>query len=363
LVKTVWSIGGRSNIHYRVARLNSDTRITATQLFGAEEGREIPTLEAHEWTIGGWTLGSSPGDDAVARSVLLIRPDSRHELPVYNEPPDIRAAFQLRSKWEGVRSFPVRVSSWGIGIEEFLLHIAAEVPQRSDAKKVMGQWSEAFLRLTGREFQATITPWPNVRFGSGPFRQMSSLSAGELDVMVTVGSLLSQQLGLLRVYPNSGAGGFAFIDEVDLRLHPKWQEVVIPLFLDLFPDITFVITTHSPFVLRSLDPVKCRTIRLPDGHQFDYDFRAWPVEDILNVVFDVSEWSQDVAADLKSLRQFAAAPGGAPGALALYTKLRGRGAALEAECRRIVALHGTSELAELLAGSKPDEPLGTAADA
>lgn len=47
--------------------------------------------------------------------------------------------------------------------------------------------------------------------------------------------------------------GIVLIDEIELHLHPKWQREVIPALLSTFPNIQFLITTHSPQVLSRVD--------------------------------------------------------------------------------------------------------------
>ena len=46
--------------------------------------------------------------------------------------------------------------------------------------------------------------------------------------------------------------GIVLIDEIELHLHPDWQQVVIPNFQEAFPKIQFIITTHSPQVLSAI---------------------------------------------------------------------------------------------------------------
>ncbi|MGV8121826.1 MAG: AAA family ATPase [Candidatus Xenobiia bacterium LiM19] len=46
--------------------------------------------------------------------------------------------------------------------------------------------------------------------------------------------------------------GIVLIDEVDMHLHPGWQQVVIRSLLDAFPLIQFIVTTHSPQVLTTI---------------------------------------------------------------------------------------------------------------
>jgi predicted ATP-binding protein involved in virulence len=48
--------------------------------------------------------------------------------------------------------------------------------------------------------------------------------------------------------------GIVLIDEIDLHLHPKWQRRVVDDLRTTFPQVQFVATTHSPFIIQSLRP-------------------------------------------------------------------------------------------------------------
>jgi predicted ATP-binding protein involved in virulence len=48
--------------------------------------------------------------------------------------------------------------------------------------------------------------------------------------------------------------GIVLIDELDLHLHPKWQRRVVEDLRTTFPQVQFVATTHSPFIIQSLRP-------------------------------------------------------------------------------------------------------------
>lgn len=50
--------------------------------------------------------------------------------------------------------------------------------------------------------------------------------------------------------------GIVLVDEVDLHLHPKWQQVVIEMLRAAFPRVQFIVTTHSPQVLSTV-PRRC----------------------------------------------------------------------------------------------------------
>ena len=45
--------------------------------------------------------------------------------------------------------------------------------------------------------------------------------------------------------------GVVIIDEVDAHLHPSWQRRIGSWFCDHFPNVQFIVSTHSPFVCQS----------------------------------------------------------------------------------------------------------------
>lgn len=46
--------------------------------------------------------------------------------------------------------------------------------------------------------------------------------------------------------------GIVLIDEVELHLHPKWQSEVVRKLGEIFPNCQFIVTTHSPQVIREV---------------------------------------------------------------------------------------------------------------
>ena len=42
--------------------------------------------------------------------------------------------------------------------------------------------------------------------------------------------------------------GIVLIDEIDLHLHPAWQRMVLPTLSKAFPNLQFIVTSHSPLV-------------------------------------------------------------------------------------------------------------------
>ena len=49
--------------------------------------------------------------------------------------------------------------------------------------------------------------------------------------------------------------GIVLIDEIETHLHLELQKQIMHILTCLFPNIQFIVSTHSPFVLNSLDNV------------------------------------------------------------------------------------------------------------
>jgi predicted ATP-binding protein involved in virulence len=48
--------------------------------------------------------------------------------------------------------------------------------------------------------------------------------------------------------------GIVLIDELDLHLHPEWQRKIINVLKITFPNIQFIASTHSPFLIQETGP-------------------------------------------------------------------------------------------------------------
>lgn len=52
---------------------------------------------------------------------------------------------------------------------------------------------------------------------------------------------------------NIGVPGVVLIDEIDAHLHPSWQTRIGQWFTGYFPNMQFIVTTHSPLVCRACE--------------------------------------------------------------------------------------------------------------
>jgi predicted ATP-binding protein involved in virulence len=83
---------------------------------------------------------------------------------------------------------------------------------------------------------------------------IEQLSDGEKCTLALIGDL-ARRLSLANpTSKNPLLGtGVVLIDEIELHMHPRWQREIIPRLKKNFPNIQFIITTHSPQVLGEID--------------------------------------------------------------------------------------------------------------
>ncbi len=88
--------------------------------------------------------------------------------------------------------------------------------------------------------------------GHEPFRMVDNqLSDGFSSVIHIVAELLLRMEAVTSRSYN--VPGIVLIDEIETHLHIKLQKAILPFLTDFFPNIQFIVTTHSPFVLTSLN--------------------------------------------------------------------------------------------------------------
>lgn len=55
--------------------------------------------------------------------------------------------------------------------------------------------------------------------------------------------------------------GIVLIDEIEMHLHPEWQQVVVEALTNAFPQIQFVLSTHSPQIVSSVHKASVRVLQ------------------------------------------------------------------------------------------------------
>ncbi len=98
-----------------------------------------------------------------------------------------------------------------------------------------------------------------------PFRMLSD---GYRNVLSMVGDI-ARRTAILNPHLRENAPietpGVVLIDEIDLHLHPQWQREIVDGLCNAFPNMQFIVTTHSPFIIQSLKPGELIDLDENDG--------------------------------------------------------------------------------------------------
>lgn len=113
--------------------------------------------------------------------------------------------------------------------------------------------SDAISRFMEGYTKPRLERYPEIRLlidKDGKPIDFKQLSHGEKNLFTLIGDI-AIRLSLLNPGledPFQGEG-IVLIDEIDLHLHPKWQRMIMGSLQTLFPNIQFIVTTHSPLII------------------------------------------------------------------------------------------------------------------
>jgi len=97
---------------------------------------------------------------------------------------------------------------------------------------------------------------------------ISQLSKGQKMLVALTGDIA---IRLVKLNPDAfqplHSHGTVIIDEIELHLHPRWQQEILIGLQDTFPNIQFIVTTHSPQILSTVDNTCIRQLCLNDKGQ------------------------------------------------------------------------------------------------
>lgn len=128
----------------------------------------------------------------------------------------------------------------------------------ADADRIRG-WLENFENVLRQFFE---DPELKLEFiyqdysfkihNNGKTFKFTELSDGYVAILDIVADLILRNQTGGSLSTEFSKPGIVLIDEVETHLHLKLQKIIMPMLTTLFPNIQFIVTSHSPFVLSSL---------------------------------------------------------------------------------------------------------------
>jgi len=124
--------------------------------------------------------------------------------------------------------------------------------------------------LTEGEFTFKIktTPWDVVAVYHDKEIEFDTLPDGLRSVLSWMGDLLMRLDAIPwedNNIPVNHQNIILLLDEIEVHLHPKWQYQILPLTQKIFPNAQIFLTTHSPFIINSIDNAKIHKLKLENG--------------------------------------------------------------------------------------------------
>lgn len=104
------------------------------------------------------------------------------------------------------------------------------------------------------EFDEDTFEFHIIQGGKEPF-DFNTLSSGYQAVLDIVLDIIMRMQNQTKRSFDFKLPGIVLIDEIETHLHLELQKNIMPLLTTIFPNIQFIVTTHSPFILNSLQDV------------------------------------------------------------------------------------------------------------
>ena len=121
------------------------------------------------------------------------------------------------------------------------------------------QWLDEILMLDKDSTRVTSVGI-KIRDKSGNIISLGALADGYQATLTLILDMLGWAMLAGQKERKSKLSGIVIIDEIDQHLHPSWQRKIISLLESRFPNIQFIVATHSPLCaagLADLPDEKC----------------------------------------------------------------------------------------------------------
>lgn len=286
-------------------------------------------------------LNKEKAEKIFENNLVTYFPHYRFEYPGYlNDPYRDSIKFNMESKFSGVLPNPIEVITDLPELANWIMDVVLDwqlYKQTQDVLSAEGQKididitpenlriitslnSIVDLALNKKQQEGKLRLGIGKRYNPGQrlsiMRDISSkssktyypsifnISAGEASMLSLFGEILHQADNIGKY---SDAYGIVIIDEVDKHLHVKLQRDVLPTLFQLFPNIQFIISSHSPFVSMGLSEKvgdRSKIINLSEGSATEIQFENNPLfEEIYEIMLAENTKYKELYESLKNSKK------------------------------------------------------------
>ena len=201
-------------------------------------------------------------------NLITYFPSYRYEMPGYlNDPYKVSLDFNKESGFSGYLTNPLEVITGLPQLANWIMDIVLDM-RMNQAVPDLIVFNNLNSLITQTLLSKKLGP---LRFGIGSrgmgstriqivkvventqvYPTIFNLSSGESSMLCLFGELLRQADNYRNNIQLNQITGIVLIDEVDKHLHIKLQKEVLPKLFKLFPNVQFILSSHSPFLCMGL---------------------------------------------------------------------------------------------------------------
>lgn len=186
---------------------------------------------------------------------------------------DLLTHYQLQTAFAQLKDNEKRVSSigkWFSGIEKIFQDLFEDPQLHLDFDSDNYKF---YFVTKGKRFKFT------------------ELSAGYSAALDIISDLIFKMQGTDKLVDVYDKEGIVLIDEVETHLHLELQRQILPLLTSVFPNIQFIVSTHSPFVLSSVKDAVAYDL---ERHEVIGDLTNYSYESLAEGYFGVKTSSVEI---------------------------------------------------------------------
>jgi len=117
------------------------------------------------------------------------------------------------------------------------------------------------------------------------------MSDGYSAVLKIVMELINLMEAKSGKYSDYSMRGIVLIDEIETHMHVELQKEIMPFLTTMFPNVQFIVSTHSPFIINSIS--NAVVFDLENKRRIE-DLSAYSWETIVESYFETGQYSHEI---------------------------------------------------------------------
>lgn len=212
-------------------------------------------------------LSETTAQKIFSNNIITYFPSYRYEQPGYlNDPYKVKLEFTKSSGFTGFLTNPVEIVSGLPQLANWIMDVVLDINLFPDSNlalvnslnriisSILISKSRNDLRfgIVSRNYGGARIQILNNVTNEVIYPTIFNISSGESSLLCLFGELLRQADNYRNNIPLTEITGIVLIDEVDKHLHITLQKEILPILFSLFPNIQFIVSSHSPFLSMGL---------------------------------------------------------------------------------------------------------------